>query len=280
MKANKNNNRFKVVFFENDSLEELFSFNVSNFKLFIISFLVILLISTLTILTIFLSPVKDLIPGYLPSSFNSDFIALSLRTDSIENDINLKNQQLSNIKTILMGEDFIDTLENNTLNNIDFEKLSLNPTPADSIFRLNVERESRFNLSSEPNEKSSKFKELVFFPPLKGIIIDSFNISENHFGIDILSPKNEPIKSCLDGTVIISNWTKKTGYTIIIQHEYNLISVYKHNSILLKEIGQNVKSGDVIAIIGNSGSDSTGPHLHFELWHNGIPINPIANILF
>ena len=82
----------------------------------------------------------------------------------------------------------------------------------------------------------------------------------------------------MEGTVIISNWTKKTGYTIIIQHEYNLISVYKHNSILLKEIGQNVKSGDVIAIIGNSGSDSTGPHLHFELWHNGIPINPIVNI--
>jgi murein DD-endopeptidase MepM/ murein hydrolase activator NlpD len=119
-----------------------------------------------------------------------------------------------------------------------------------------------------------------FFAPLNGYITSTFNPREEHFGVDIVGPENEAIKATLEGTVIFASWTNDNGYVIQIQHPNNIISVYKHNSALLKKVGDYVKAGEPIAIIGNSGENTSGPHLHFELWYNGIPINPQEYIIF
>ena len=121
---------------------------------------------------------------------------------------------------------------------------------------------------------------LHFFTPVRGMVTNSFNPSNNHFGTDIVAGPNEVVKATLAGTVIMATWTLETGYVIEIQHDNNLISVYKHNAELLQKVGLRVKAGDAIAIIGNSGELTTGPHLHFELWQNGVALNPENFIVF
>jgi len=119
-----------------------------------------------------------------------------------------------------------------------------------------------------------------FFPPVNGILTRGFNPMEGHYGIDLVAAPNEVVKAALDGTVTMSTWTLETGYVIQIQHDYELLSVYKHNATLFKSVGQKVVAGDAIAIVGNSGELTTGPHLHFELWHDRVPLNPVEYIVF
>ena len=121
---------------------------------------------------------------------------------------------------------------------------------------------------------------LNLFPPVKGYITQKYEPNKDHYGIDIVAKDKESVKSALDGTVIMADWTSETGYVIAVQHQYNLVSFYKHNSVLLKKVGNFVKAGDAIAIIGNSGEMSSGPHLHFELWKDGVPINPELYMVF
>jgi murein DD-endopeptidase MepM/ murein hydrolase activator NlpD len=135
-------------------------------------------------------------------------------------------------------------------------------------------------LSLKANQTASGISGFLFFPPLKGTVTSRFDAPRKHFGIDIVSNANESIKATLDGTVLLSNFTSETGYVIALQHGNNLVSFYKHNSALLKKAGDFVKAGEVIAIIGSSGELSSGPHLHFELWYNGTPLDPLKYIAF
>ena len=162
-----------------------------------------------------------------------------------------------------------------------YEHIHIKPSAGDSLLRKQIESQDVYSLAFNPSKSQKNgVADFLFFMPLKGVVTNSFNAKEEHFGVDIAAPENEAIKAALDGTVTISTWTSETGYVIQIQHENNLISVYKHNSTLLKKSGQFVKAGDVIAIIGNSGELSTGPHLHFELWYNGNPIDPQEYMIF
>ena len=146
-----------------------------------------------------------------------------------------------------------------------------------------IEQEEKYNVNiSTPQvfEPKVEINKLHFYCPLRGAVTNRFDASGNHYGVDIVSNLNEPILSILDGTVVFSGWTLEAGYIIGIQHRNNLISIYKHNSQLLKEMGNRVRAGEAIAIIGNTGEYTTGPHLHFELWHNGKPLNPNDYIVF
>jgi murein DD-endopeptidase MepM/ murein hydrolase activator NlpD len=149
----------------------------------------------------------------------------------------------------------------------------------DSLLRVLVEEEERFNLPSGPGSEL-KLGNSNLFTPLKGLVTNGFNLNEAHYGVDIVAKENEVIKAAQNGTVIFAEWTAETGNVIIIQHDNKFISAYKHNSALLKQQGEEVKSGEPIAIIGNSGVLSSGPHLHFELWYDGFPVNPESYILF
>ena len=180
----------------------------------------------------------------------------------------------------MRGETFDDSAYVDSSRNVLVREEDLKASKNDSLFRQAIEREGRFDVFSETTEKPLELINIAFYAPLKGLISDSFNLKNDHFGVDVLAAENEAIKASLGGTVVFSDWTTETGYSIAIQHENNLISFYKHNSVLLKKTGELVKAGDVIAIIGNSGEFSSGPHLHFEMWHKGKAIDPEHHILF
>jgi murein DD-endopeptidase MepM/ murein hydrolase activator NlpD len=142
------------------------------------------------------------------------------------------------------------------------------------MLRAQIEQEEKNNLKGGLLKEKGGINSLFFFVPLQGQLTSGFEQSTKHFGVDIVGKKNEPIKSTLDGTVILSTWTPDQGYVIQVQHQENILSIYKHNSALLKKEGERVKAGEPIAIIGNSGELSTGPHVHFELWYKGTPVDP------
>jgi murein DD-endopeptidase MepM/ murein hydrolase activator NlpD len=163
----------------------------------------------------------------------------------------------------------------------DVQEISFLRSSNDSLLRQQVEAEEQFRLSAlEDNQVSKNLYDLHFFTPVNGIVTRSFNPGEGHFGIDLVAEPNEVVKAALDGTVTMSTWTLETGYVIQVQHDFELITVYKHNATLFKSVGQKVMAGDAIAIVGNSGELTTGPHLHFELWHDRVPLNPAEYIAF
>lgn len=272
--------RLRFVIFDEHSYEELSSTSLTRFQLLLRGLSLILLISIITALTIAFSPLREYIPGYSPPHLSKDLINISLKTDSLLEEIQLKEQKFNIVEKILRGEEFNDSVVLNSSSIVSVNQNDLEASQKDSLFRESVEHEDQFNVFSQSSKKPVELRNVAFYPPLKGIITDGFDIQNKHYGIDIVAPENEAIKACLSGSIIISDWTTSTGYTIAVQHDNNLITFYKHNSVLLKEIGDIVKAGDVIAIIGNSGELSTGPHLHFELWHEGKPINPEHHILF
>lgn len=272
--------RLRFVLFDEQSYEELNSVSLTRFQLFIRVLSLLFLVCSLTVLFVAFTPLREYIPGYSPSHLSKDLINLSLKTDSLLTEIEIKEQKFQILEKVVRGEAFNDSVFFDSTKSVVVNEDALKASANDSIFRESIEREGRFNVLSEESKKSSELRNIAFYPPIKGMVSDAFDLQKDHFGVDVVAPENEAIKACLPGTVILSSWTTETGYTIAIQHENDLISTYKHNSVLLKKVGALVKAGDVIAIIGNSGRLSTGPHLHFELWHKGKAINPEHHILF
>lgn len=272
--------RIRFVLLDEQSYEELSATSLTRFQLLIRISSIILLISTLTTCIIAYTPLREYIPGYSPPNLSKDLIHLSLKTDSLLAEIQLKEQKFNILEKVLLGEEFNDSIFQDSTLVVSLNESALVASQKDSLFRAAIEREDRFNVLSEDSEKPLELRNIAFYPPIKGMISDGFDIQKEHYGVDIVAPENEAIKACLQGTVVLSNWTTETGYTIAIQHSNDLISFYKHNSVLLKKVGEVVMPGDVIAIIGNSGELSTGPHLHFEIWHTGKAINPEHHILF
>jgi murein DD-endopeptidase MepM/ murein hydrolase activator NlpD len=191
----------------------------------------------------------------------------------------MNDAYISSVKKVLRGEVSAVVINKDSIfkaAQADADVLDLNPSKADSILRAKVSNEDKYNLF----ETATTVADFVFFPPVNGSISADFDINEKHFAVDIVIPKNTPIKATADGRVLFASWTSDASYVIIIDHGDELISVYKHNSSLTKSQGEFVKAREVIAISGSSGELSTGPHLHFELWNNGIPLNPTTFIDF
>ncbi|MGB0349391.1 MAG: M23 family metallopeptidase [Schleiferiaceae bacterium] len=271
-------NKFRFVILNDDTFEELLTLKLSPLNIFVFSVITIVSTIALTTTVIAFTPLKELIPGYASSKLRREAIELALTTDSLTAAIDRNERYIQGVQRILQGE-VIDTvlqeLETDTSSN-NAEIVLSDPSPQDSAFREWVEEENAFTLSQGGAELS--IPQLI--SPLEGIITSGFDKITNHFAVDIAAASNTPVKTCYEGTVIFADWTSETGNIIIVQHENNLLSAYKHNSALLKEVGEFVRSGEAIAIIGNSGENSTGPHLHFELWFEGAPIDPQNFIKF
>lgn len=277
--------KYRVVVYNNDTYEEKAHFKFTLMNMFnIIVFSSVVLIA-LVICLIAFTPLREYIPGYTDVSLNRRVYEMERRADSLELVFKQKDQYINNMKRIIMGDDF----ENDSINslmtktsNTNFNNITDKRSEKDSLFRLEYEMETRNNLFKNDviSENSSEYKMVSFFTPMLGIVTNRFNREAKHYGIDIVADNNSMIKATADGTVIYSDWTVENGYSIGIQHNGNLFSIYKHNAVLLKEEGDFVSAGDPIAIYGNSGSLSTGPHLHFELWYNGTPLNPEDYISF
>lgn len=270
---NKLSRSYKVVVSSEDTFEERLSFSTNKFNVFLVLSLYSIILIAFTISVVFFTQIREMVPGYSSSDLLTQAIYLTKKTDSLENELELNNTFYKSIENVLSGKTeqiiYKDTLAvSNEKDNIDFQAVLTNAE--DSILRKYVEEEDKFNLTK--NELVIENK--MFVSPVKGQITQKFDPLNNHFALDILVDTGTPVKSILEGKVIFSEWSVDTGHVLIIDHGDNIISVYKHNSKVLKTQNNFVKAGEVIAYSGNQGTLSTGPHLHFELWKNGTPINP------
>ena len=276
-------NKYRLVILNDDTFEEKFSLRLSRLNVFVVAGSIILTLITLTIYLIAFTPLREYIPGYADLNMQRNVYRLSLLADSLEQELTFRDQYIINIRNVIDGRIESDTASKKAMPSEKTEAVKLTPRSAsDSLLRAMVENEDRYELSHKEAGGSGNtgIRSFFFFTPLKGTITSVYKVSEKHYGVDIVSTPNAGIKATLDGTVILSNWTNETGYVISIQHPNNIVSIYKHNSALLKKAGDYVKAGEPIAIIGNTGELSSGPHLHFELWYNGTPVNPADYISF
>lgn len=266
--------KYRLVILNDDTFEEKLSFKLSRLNVFVsIGVSAIVLIAGTTLL-IALTPLREYIPGYSSARLRRQAFDLVRKTDSINTQLAYHQRYLNTIKNIVEGKspDSLNTLPPEQVAQLP-QGEALAPTEQEVSLRKRVEEEERFNV--EPSaSKSRNLENLGFFTPLKGVVSNVFSKENQHQAVDILAPANSAIKACLDGHVLLAEWTAETGHILMLQHANGLISVYKHNSALLKKQGDLVKAGEAIAIIGNSGELTTGPHLHFELWHEGNPIDP------
>lgn len=273
-------NKYRLIIYNDDTFEEIWYMRLSRLNVLAVFGTGAIILIALVSLLIAYTPIREFIPGYPEGDMRRTMVQNYARLDSLEKELQLRGQYIDNIATIMTGgvpEDQAvsqDTAIKDA--SVQFEK-----SESDSILRKQIEQEEKYTLSVNYEEPSGRdLSQIHFFSPVKGLITNSYNAKENHFGTDVVAGDNNVVVSALEGTVTMANWTLKTGWVIQIQHENNLLTVYKHNAELLKEVGDHVDAGEAVAIIGNSGELTTGPHLHFELWRNGSPLDPEKYIVF
>lgn len=271
--------KYRLVVLNEDTFEERFAMKLTRLNVFVFGSLFALLLIGFTTIFIAFTPIREYIPGYTSPTLQKQAIALERKTDSLLSVTKMNERYMKSIKDVLSGEASLEAINKDSIYAelaAEVDPQTLNPSRADSILREKVDNEDKYNLF----ESARSVKNFVFFPPVKGTVSAGFNLEAQHYAVDIVVPKNTPIKAAADGRVVLASWTSDSGYVIIIDHGNQLLSVYKHNSSLTKEQGDFVKAREVIAISGSSGALSTGPHLHFELWNDGDPIDPAAFIDF
>lgn len=273
--------KYRLVILNESTFEESLSYRLSPLNVFtLVAALSIILISFVIILMAF-TPLREYIPGYTDVRLRKNLTEQIILTDSLERKMQQNQRFIKNVQLILRGENPDSLLDEDIqIQEEPVELQGIQKSKQDSLLREFVEREDSYSLEVHPDQDDLPPSQIYFFPPLQGPITNGYNAAQNHFGIDIVAPKDEAIKAALDGTVIFAGWTMETGNVIQLQHANNLITVYKHNSVLLKDMGDRVSAGEPIAIVGNSGELSSGPHLHFEIWQNGIALNPEEYITF
>jgi len=267
-------NKYRLVILNDGTFEERVSLKITPIKIVLITFILSLLLVFLTLLLFSFTPLKEYIPGKTNAETQKNLIKLAVDVDSIRTHTEERDLYLKHLKTILNGG-VVKTDFRREESMIVEKNNNLNISKEDSLFRLRVEEKSNgdyISLSSEPN--------IYFINPVSGTLIDGYNIENKHLGVDLVCKENAIICSVSEGVVVTSDWTKETGFVIAVQHPRGFLSFYKHNSVLLKEVGEYVRGGDPIAIVGNSGEFTSGPHLHFELWKNGQSLDPENYISF
>ena len=270
--------KYRFVVLNENTFEEMLSYRLSRLNVFMILSISAILLIAATYLIISVTPLKEYIPGYDSTALRRQAINNTYLIDSLQQQLFLNERYITSIADALSGNvDLEDIPSSRTIDGIDqLEELDFSTNKQDSILRAEVAQEDRFNLFETAGTENN----FTLFTPVTGVITQGYSPSENHFAVDISVPEKTPVKSVSDGTVILAEWTTETGYVVIIKHEQNLISVYKHNESLAVNQGDLVISGEVIGFAGSTGVLSTGPHLHFELWSDGYPINPTELIEF
>jgi murein DD-endopeptidase MepM/ murein hydrolase activator NlpD len=275
--------KYRLVVMNDATFNESFSAYLTPLNVIAGVAVIFLSMAAVVLSIVILTPLKEYIPGYSDTQTRIRALNATIKVDSLEQAQSVYSSYFENIQRILNGEVETDTSnmalggETEEYTNLDFTV-----SPQDSLLRREVESEERYALTPQSQSVSASLglPGTLLFPPVIGTITSDFDVQIGHYGIDVAAKEGETIKAILDGTVVLSSFTSDGGNVIQIQHANNLVSVYKHNSVLLKNVGDRVEAGDSIAIIGNSGELTDGPHLHFELWYNGTPLNPRDYIAF
>ncbi len=277
--AQKLHNKYRLVILNDTTLEEKVTMRLSRMNVYIVASTIAVLLILLTVFIIILTPIKEYIPGYnQDTSIRRKVIKLNARSDSLERIIIAQEKFINSFKHIFSPEipqdqKLIGQKEDAPKPHLDSIYLDAKSSE-DSLLRQEIEKNEFYTLYSGKKTTKKPISQFNFIVPVEGIVTNHYDFDTNHFGIDIVAKENEAIRAIADGSVIFSDYTLDTGYVIAILHDQNLVSVYKHNSANLKKEGNFVVAGDAIAIIGNSGEQSWGPHLHFELWHKAAPTDP------
>ena len=278
----KLNRRYDFLMRHDESKKEILGFKLNLLNLVLVIIGIALLLIIITTFIIAFTPLREYIPGYTDTNLNREVYLLSLRADSLEKEMQKKDVYFDNIKKIVEGYDFAADSALASLSIYEplpkgvTDTITLKKSVQDSILRAEYEAQNQYNLFGNDYLPPAKPSSLVknFFVPLNGTILNAFNAEKGHLGVDISSDRDQVINATLEGTVVFSTWSINNGYCIGIQHSDGYFSVYKHNATLLKKEGDYVKAGEAIAILGKSGESEEYEHLHFELWHNGIAVNP------
>ncbi|GJQ05765.1 M23 family metallopeptidase [Capnocytophaga canimorsus] len=272
--------KYRLVFMDEETFEEKGSIRLNRLNVFLVSSFFAISMIVLTTLLIIYTPLRQYILGFSEVKLRKEVVKLNFSVDSLESEIAKNNLYLTSVKKVLVGDIQPEKINKDSIFEsfkIDPQSIDFKPNRQDSLLRQEVADEERYNVFEKASYRD---KEVLLFAPLRGEISNEFSPENRHYGIDIIAAEGTPVKVVADGTVIFSDWTIETGYVIIVEHKDNLISVYKHNSSLAKRQGNQVRTGEVIATVGNTGELTTGPHLHFELWNNGYAINPLSHIDF
>ncbi|MBX7203845.1 MAG: M23 family metallopeptidase [Bacteroidia bacterium] len=273
-------NKYRLVIMNDQTFEEKFSLKLTPMNLFIALSSGILTFTGLILSLFFFTPLKEYVPGYADPDSKRNVAYLILKADSLQNVVRQLNDYIENQNDIMRGKEpksdrDAPPLSDSVSGSIDLQKIYEN----DSIFKLEMEKDNPYALE-EKSVRPDNISSYTFMSPLKGLITEKFNFPDEHYAVDVVAKPSEAVKATLNGTIIFASWTPETGHVIGIQHPNDLISIYKHNSVLLKKVGTFVNAGDAIAIVGNSGELTTGAHLHFELWYKGNPVNPEEYMVF
>ena len=271
-------NKFRLLIINDDTYEEQFSMRLSILNIITVIGFLILIVTVFVGGVLSFTPLREYIPGY--SNIETEILATAAfkKADSLDAELSIRDAYLVNLKRILSGEINADSIQDIPIEELRVQGIVDLKTREDSIMRKNIEDEEQYALHTGAADLDDKVH--FFFSPLEGVVTEHFDITKNHLGTDIVTSKGATIKSIMNGTIVMADFTSNSGYVVQIQHHNNLVSIYKHCSAILKEAGDLVEAGDPIAVVGNTGELSTGPHLHFEIWEDGIPIDAEKYIVF
>ncbi len=272
--------RFSVV--NDTTFEEVWRVRITKYNAFLLITALVLFIITSTTCLIAFTNLREFIPGYPDVTMRWNILMSAIRLDSLDRELALRDKYFANLNAIISGNEPVDLYSVQETSG-DYKSINFRNSPEDSALRAKIETEEKFNLTLGPTstESVTSLAGLHFFPPVKGIISARYDLRTKHYGTDIVTKPKSTVSAVLDGTVILTGWTMETGFVIEIQHPNNIVSVYKHNANLLKETGDLVRAGEPVSIVGDSGELYTsGPHLHFELWYKGTPLDPEKHIIF
>lgn len=271
--------KYKLSFINENTLEEVWSFRLSQLSVFISLGVFAFSLVAFTAFIIIMTPIRNYLPGYLDVEVRKEIVQNALRADSLERMIEIQNLYLKNVTGIISGTIELDSIrEIDSLARVDAD-FEIPRSPEEEEYVKNFEQEEKYNLTVL-NTNPLPMDGLFFYKPVNGVISSHYQADIHHFGVDIAAASKESVLATLDGTVIYAGYDPNQGNVIQLQHKNGFVSVYKHNELLLKEPGEQVVAGEAIALVENTGKLSTGPHLHFELWYNGKPVNPEDFIVF
>lgn len=288
----KMRDQYRMVIMNEETFEEVSSLKLSPLNVYVFFSSVLVGTAMLVVSLIVYTPLKRYIPGYGDFSREKEVASLTAKVSALEKEMDMHRRYNDNFRKILVGETETFTREAAEKQNVPAS--AVDSLSAESVDRIPEEEDLRRavdqgTFTREPAQtvvltsgspKSIPLEQILFMPPVSGEVTAAFDLQKDHFGIDIAAAQNTAVKAAADGMVISSGYTVETGYSIAIQHPNNTVTFYKHNSVLLKKEGSPVRTGEAIAIVGNTGERSSGPHLHFELWFQGRPVNPSDFIVF
>lgn len=278
-KSKKERKDYRIIVYDDNNLRELTSFKITTVNIIAYAGLAVIVIAAIVSVLFIYTPLNSMLPRSSEKRYRNELEGMAFRIDSLERVIVDREAYFKTISDVLSSN--IDTENAQDDTEIERQKIDFARNKHDSILRTLIEEEEKRTLAAiTGSDRESNLKKMMFFMPAKGTLVNKFDISTRHFGIDIATKADEPVLSTLPGTVISASWNVETGNVIQIQHDNNIISIYKHCAAMHKTVGDKVEAGEPIAIVGNSGEYTSGPHLHFELWHDRVPVNPELYIPF